>query len=148
MKKIILLLAIFIFSTEVYAFKWNKCRKGIRNLFHHTFVTGTSTTQFLSSWGPCSMIGATSQEKQQLFIATSLDKIKVDAAIGSGEYLTVLSQLYGCNTNGSEIFSQIMQNNFSMIFNNKGKEPEQVYKNINVLINTNPRLIQSCYVKT
>jgi hypothetical protein len=58
-----------------------------------------------------------SNEQLNNFVADNMDNLAKDAAMGQGEYVDTLAVLMGVSSSRRAEFSQMLQNNFSSIFN-------------------------------
>lgn len=56
----------------------------------------TSTFQYVSSTGACSMTGEVSHDSK-VYIASNFEELREDFARGSGEYAFALAAIYGCD---------------------------------------------------
>jgi hypothetical protein len=141
--KFVVLGLVMLTGLQARAFNYRRCMdRGIGNAYFGGQLT--STTQFSSSWGPCTMIGAAPLEQRRLFIASTIDSIKLDSARGGGEYLTTMASLYGCDKNGALDFGPIVQRHYLEIFGEEGENsPEYVRTQVEGLIRRVPSL-KSC----
>ncbi len=72
---------------------------------------GVSSTQFLSSWGECSLVGEV-EKVRKTFIAQNLNYLQQDMAKGSGEYLAAYARLHDCNEEGINLFGKSMKQKY------------------------------------
>ncbi len=118
--KILILLSLLV-SSQAYAFNWQRCSfsqpvsgqgGGILEVMS-TIVSnvGISSSQFLSSWGDCSMVGAVDKVKKT-FIAQNLKYLKQDMAKGTGEYLFAYAHLHECNLAGKRSFGRSIKRQY------------------------------------
>ena len=129
---------LFLSPSLAFGFNWHKCR-------HNVGAPGlagmtSSTTQFTSSWGACSMLGMTEQRK--LFVASNIENLKTDAARGEGEYLNTLASLYGCDQISAHYLSNLLKTNYGKIFGNDN--PESISADIDSLVLSNQELVAMC----
>jgi hypothetical protein len=90
-----------------------------------------STTQFISSWGKCSIFSNSFEEEKKTFFTNNFEKIRTNSSQGDGEYLSAYFDLIGCRVEGRESMSSTLQKNYNEIF---GKENEiQVIESFNRL---------------
>jgi hypothetical protein len=115
--RLLILLGTILSFQSAHAFRYQRCMDGAVN---RRYVGGwiTSTTQFSSSWGPCTMIGAKPSEQRFLFVGSEIDNIQMDAARGGGEYADALATLYGCDPIGISAFGPAVQSRYSAVFRN------------------------------
>jgi hypothetical protein len=137
MKIILLILATF-FGSSAYAFNSAACKRyqssmkkklaGDEDHFlTFTTVAGTTSAQTTSSWGKCALIGLNQSKevKRKEFIAVMEEEIKIESAIGKGETLSALSELYGCE---NEDLSKELKRNFKRIFKNSESSDYEIDK--------------------
>lgn len=108
-----------------------------------TFLT-TSSLQFISSTGECSMLGQVDHDSK-VFIAHNLDKLKVDFARGRGEYAMAFASIYGCNREGQLLFPSLLKSKFSEVVK-KEEDLEDVHKMLVNEIRTNSYMVASCNI--
>lgn len=72
---------------------------------------GVSSSQFLSSWGECSMVGEV-EKVRRTFIAQNLMYLQQDMAKGRGEYLSAYARLHECNEEGMSLFGRSMKEKY------------------------------------
>lgn len=116
MKKIIQVLVHLSINlcivNSAFAFNWNKCKRFMNrdpnDLFGIDFTT--STSQWSSSSGDCSMIGEKSHD-EKVFFAQNFEEIKIDVARGGGEYLSAFNSYSSCQGQDREL-----QSNYENIF--------------------------------
>jgi hypothetical protein len=118
----ILILASLLASINAFAFNWQRCsfsqpvsgQGGGLLQVSSTFVTnvGISSSQFMSSWGECSMVGEI-QNVRRTFIAQNLPYLMQDIAKGSGEYLSAYARLHDCNTAGNSQYGRVMKQQYA-----------------------------------
>jgi hypothetical protein len=79
-------------------------------------TSGNQTFGITSGTSNCTYDGAVVSEKQrQAFTEVTLAQILRDSAIGRGEYVTALGQLYGCDQQGLTLFKSAMKSQFANI---------------------------------
>lgn len=73
-----------------------------------------SSTQSVSSWGPCSLVGSAEDMRKlrDLYYAQNKDGILKELAQGSGEHLEVMSFFGRCDSNKQKEFNSTMQGNY------------------------------------
>ena len=122
-----------IFSQQAFGFNNDECSKDIGK--RHTGLGGglISTTQFVSSWGGCSMFGQIESDKK-VFLTDNLDKIRDDSAKGNGEYLLAYSKLAGCNSEKGGLFMTSVQKKYEDLFA-KSSEPQELYTGLESILN-------------
>ena len=142
----LLFLTIFLFvSTKSFAFNFDKCSKVMGRLGPWGFLT--TSGQFTTSTGDCAMLGQLENNKKN-FIAQNFEILKQDFAKGQGEYLFTYANLSGFSGNDGNIFSQKIKKNYTRVFGENLKlAPEQSYKQIELLIKTDPELKNICKTK-
>ena len=134
------LMMCFLFSiSTANGFEWNKC-KGIA----YAGLGGgwfTSSTQWTSSFGKCSMMGLSPFERPKVFVAMNIDKLSVDSSKGNGEYLASFSKLASCDTHTSQKLPDRLQNNLKQIYGvDLQSSAEEVYNRISELVRTDKEL--------
>lgn len=141
MKIRILILATFIFSLESWAYSSKRCHSG--NPYVGTVAMTSSSAQFTSSWGPCSMFGSRDQVRAEFLIVSSY-QIETEIAQGRGEYVSALSRLYGCGANEDGALGSILQINYSKIYSGADLSPDIVQSRIAELISLDSELRNAC----
>jgi hypothetical protein len=58
------------------------------------------------------------EQEKSIYISSNLSQIKLESALGGGEHLVALGQLYGCEGVKNNGFSKLMKNHFKSIFKN------------------------------
>ena len=136
--KLIGFIVIVVFSSKSYAFDWEACKRdgaggGASAL--------TSSTQFTSSWGPCSIFGMNMNDEIKLFVAQNTDKLRLNSSQGGGEYLTSFSKLASCDAYTSQKLPDRLQNNLKQIYGDDlQSSAEEVYNRISELVRTDKEL--------
>ena len=83
----------------------------------------------------CSSKGAiTSRETLALFIDGNLDNLARDIAMGKGETLDTLSEVWGIEKQDKAAFSTLVQSNFANVFNSERVTSKEVFANLNALL--------------
>ena len=133
MSKIVLLIILATLCKSLFAYNRRDCKfsQETRNLEKRYSMTvastvngGISSIQFLSSWGACSAIRETDEEARVIFLKNNLDVIKEQAALGNGEFLTTLGQLYICDRDNQKYFLSSMKFNYQKIFEDNSNAEE------------------------
>lgn len=101
-------------------------------------TNGTSGNQtFGITFGTlgCSSDGAiTSREKLAMFIDGNMDNLARDIAVGEGETLANLSEVWGIADEDKDAFSALAQDNFAKVFTNSDVTSKDVLTNLNELV--------------
>ncbi len=109
--------ALLALSTSAHAFNWSRCNSaspvsggtGLIEMMSTTVSNvGVSSSQFLSSWGECSLVGEV-EKVRKTFIAQNLNYLQQDMAKGSGEYLAAYARLHDCSEEGTALFGKTMK---------------------------------------
>lgn len=77
------------------------------------------------------------------YVAANIELIRIDIAIGSGEYINSLARTFGCKDHASSDFARIMQSEFEVLFPNDTSAKNTV-ESIKRIINTTPQLQNAC----
>lgn len=145
----ILFCFLTLFSFEyAYAYKSSKCNAFIDR--HNGLGVGwaMSTTSYISSIGPCAMIGMLEHDKQ-VFIAHNFDNLMKESAQGRGEYLQAFATIAGCDGKSKLKLPNSFQQNFKMIYEERAdKDVEKVYRAINEVLKNDPILSIGCGIKS
>jgi hypothetical protein len=81
-------------------------------------ITGTQTFGISSGTLECNQPSTwVSNEKLNNFVADNMDNLAKDAAMGQGEYVDTLAELMAISVSRRAEFLQMLQDNFSSIFN-------------------------------
>ena len=75
-----------------------------------------------------------SNEQLNKFVADNMDNLAKDAAMGQGEYLDTLAALMDVSITKRAEFSQMLQDNFSIIFTDSSVSHTDVIENISHLM--------------
>jgi len=78
---------------------------------------------------------------QKHYVAGHLEKIKFDAALGSGEALSVLARTMGCGDNAIENFGQKVQANFETL---ESKNADGFLSNVKEIVKKDQNLKAVC----
>jgi hypothetical protein len=127
MKALLSLAFLLILTAQTaQAFNWDNCK----NTAYAGLGGGwfTSTTQWSSSWGACSMVGASDFSKKTYF-ANNFDSIKLNAVTGRGEYLATLETILDCK------LSVPLKKNYQSIFDGPPKESYKKLKSLSKIEN-------------
>lgn len=149
----LLVCVLAIMPLNSYSYNWNNCKKdtwdGTLNHFYGTgfFNFLTSSSQWSSSTGACSMLGQIEDQKKY-FIAQNLDNLIIDSARGIGEYLNAYLSLTGCSQDSLKNTSSVIQSNFVKIYGEKlQNSPEQTYEQLENIFNGDPIIRTFCKIK-
>ena len=141
---IVLALILSFFCENIQAFDWDSCMKDKFAESFQLMMPVISSTQFMSSWGGCAMIGIANHDKK-VFLAHNLDQIQNDSARGGGEYLQAYSQLSGCDSDASKKLSIILKENFIKIYGVDGsKQPQEIYESMEEIMKSDPNISSGC----
>jgi hypothetical protein len=96
---------------------------------------GTQTFGISSGTLECNQpSGFASNEKLNNFVASNMDNLAKDAAMGHGEYVNTLAELMDVPGSERVEFSQMLQENFSNIFTDGSVSHVEVIENISHLM--------------
>ncbi|MFT6069644.1 MAG: hypothetical protein ACJAT2_001575 [Bacteriovoracaceae bacterium] len=138
-KNIVLGLLFVMYSGVSFAYDGSKCMGALKKGGSWGWLT--SSSQFLSSWGQCSMIGLAPQERPKFFVAQNVDKLIIDSAKGEGEYLASFSKLASCDAYTSQKLPDRLQNNLKQIYGDDlQNDAQEVYKRISELVRADKEL--------
>lgn len=126
----LIVIFLFLLPSLCYSFNWKRCR----NIAWSGNGVGftVSTSSYFSSTGRCSMVGKLEYDKK-VFFAQNLDLLQIDIAQGGGEYLSAYLSL---SNRDPEVFSKLLQGNYSLIFDRSLSEQE-TYRRVESCIHTN-----------
>ena len=148
LKELFLSLLLFGMSvfcrSDCFAFNYEKCSKiGVGNGVGYFF----STTSYVSSTGPCSMLGSV-ENSRKVFFAQNFDKILDDFSKGSGEYAQSFAFMNGCSHEVQIMYPRLMQKNFINLLNSyNSDQPEQTFQKLMDYFNHEPILVGGCKSK-
>ena len=145
--KMFLITFIFLAFKNSFAFNGEKCK---RFLDKGTLTSGavfltTSTFQYVSSTGACSLIGKLDHDSK-VFVADNYNQLKVDFARGYGEYAMTFASMYGCDLEVQYLFPIAIKRRFSELSDDEG----QIERSHSILVGEivlNPLLNKRCVKK-
>jgi len=106
-------------------------------------TSGNQTFGITSGTSNCGSNGLVlSQKKQEIFVKQNFDSLAKDMAIGSGESLSTLSLLLGCQSS-TEQLGTFTQENYEKIYKN-GVTPIEMLNSIKSGIQNDSNLSASC----
>ena len=144
MRNITFLILTFSLCSTVHAFDWNRC---MEDKFAESFqlvMPLISSTQFMSSWGGCAMIGIADHDKK-VFLAHNLDQIQNDSSRGGGEYLQAYAILSGCSLEVQNRLVQDFKLNYQQIHGTTSQKPiEAIYESMEKVISEDRMLASGC----
>lgn len=172
--KATLLFVLMIFNTTCFAYDWDKCRREMeqRTKFGGPYgglaTTSIMPTQYLSSWGGCSLIGKP-EEDRKAFFNDNYTMLKKNFSENNGEYMYAFVSFFGCSKDGEDEFIKLIRNNYQKVFgkiynrfdldlnypDNRRKindqwneswdvNPEQSFERIKTLITANESISKKC----
>lgn len=107
------LLTFYILTSHAAACNDAKCTRNFGR-----FIWGLggviSTTQFVSSTGDCSALGAHEQARQEFYVI-NFDKISTDFAKGGGEYASTFLSLSNCFEHENEDLFTNLQKDYKNV---------------------------------
>ena len=132
--KLILLGIVFLgFASSSEALDWEACRTDMRKATFGKpmFACNTtiySSTQFTSSWGPCSLFGSNMILDRIEFIGKNYERLQMEASRGRGylleTYATLMSPWVGKNFE----FLESIKSNFEFVFGEKlDANPDEIF---------------------
>jgi hypothetical protein len=102
----------------------------------------SSLGQYLSSTGPCAMIGLNEmKERREKYFVQNKDEILREIAKGQGEHLNVLATYSLCEKQSFNQFSQKLQQNMDQFLNRK----ESYGEVIDTSVKSDQHLVDACY---
>lgn len=152
MKCLFLLLMTFLTPSFLLAFNGDKCGNLFPKVdsyhppYYSPFYATTmipSTTSYFSSFGHCALYGDSMSGSRALFVRDTYDLIAQDAAQGSGEYLTTLAELSGCNQRSHGRFATVLKKNYGKLFPDSNTT-ELFLNRLDSEIQSYPELKTSC----
>lgn len=111
------LMSLLLVSTNLFALNGRKCDNLMRKKTFWglpSFLT-TSSAQFTSSTGECSVLGDNKEEQKRSFYFANIEQLKNEIARGSGENLTTLFLLNGCPKKTGNFLEKQLQKNIEAI---------------------------------
>lgn len=148
MKKILLIITVLLFLVSGIAFAGpvrENCGCGLGTLLfdgtegmvQQIFAATTNGTSGTQTFGissgtlECNLPSNwVSNEKLNKFVASNMDNLAKDAAMGQGEYVDTLAELMDVPGSKRAEFSQMLQENFSNIFSEESVSHVEVIENI------------------
>ena len=120
----LLFIVVFLFPLQLSAMNWHQCMDTTETagvitpfLYISAQVT-TSSGQFTSSWGPCSLFGKTDEQIKKIFVAKNFENLKTEISLGRGEFLNEYARL---NRISKENYNKLFMNFQSKYINIFGK---------------------------
>lgn len=153
MKNIAGLLFITLFSTQLFAADGSSgCGAGWYLFKDNSLVSsalrGTTNAFLLNTVGMtfgtsnCSRHSIVQHEKEAIhFTEANYDTLMVEMSQGSGESLSALAGLVGCE---AAAFGSATQANYVRLFNDSVKDGNSFYKSFKGVVLTSPELAASC----
>lgn len=153
LKKFVLYFRLVIIASatsysEVYAFNYEKCTKGVEK--YKTFIfldVISSTLQYSSSWGDCSMLGLVEHD-QKVFITQAYEPLQIDIARGGGEYADAFAEISKCNSLGKIEFKKELQKNFEKIYDGNSIDVEQTHLRILRVMRSDQVIAKNCKLES
>ncbi len=99
-------------------------------------ISFEGTTAFLSTSSSC--------DAYTSFIELSYDQIAENAAQGHGVYLDALASLRGCSIDSKLLFSQVVHENFSELFEKHEINGTAISHRLEIILNRDPVLLKNC----
>jgi hypothetical protein len=105
---------------------------------------GSQTFGITSGTSNCTGSGgyAKADAEQEMYVSSNQDAISQEMAQGSGEHLTALSTLMGCEKGSSDQFATAMKRNYRTIASEKN--PEDMISSMKGVISSDPALKKAC----
>jgi hypothetical protein len=85
---------------------------------------------------------AKNEKAQEIFVSTNYESLEQEAAMGKGEKLSALANLFGCES--PKDFSAMAKSNYSKIFGAKESTPSYVVSSFKQEINKDNALRSNC----
>lgn len=83
------------------------------------------------------------QAEQEVFVAVNLDNLSQDMAVGTGEHLTSLASLMGCEGAASE-FGQMTREHYTTLMQRADQSSSELISGLQQEISANPALASRC----
>lgn len=120
---------------------------GIMQIFAAT-TNGTSANQtFGITSGTSNCTGAGGYVKaevaQEMYVSSNFDSLSQEMAQGSGEHLSALASLMGCEQNSHAQFSAVLKQNYRSIAS-QASTPEQMLQSVKSTVSSDSNLSSSC----
>lgn len=148
MFKFIIIIFVCVINVQLYAYNSYKCNRATPPTpLVGPFLLSTSTSQFVSSTGPCAMIGQLEHDKK-VFIAQNYDELKLEIAQGHGETLNAFASLSKCSGDSVHVFPKLMQNNYELIYSSESSSVDGIYNAIEGVIKSNELLSGNCGIRS
>jgi len=125
----LLFFVVFLFPLQSWAMNWRQCMDTshsagfITPYLYITAQTTTSSGQFTSSWGPCSIFGKTDEEIKKIFVAKNFENLKTEISLGRGEFLNEYARL---NRISKENYNKLFMNFQSKYINIFGQNGDNL----------------------
>lgn len=106
-------------------------------------ATGLFSTTTLSS---ACQIGLLEDEDEErvIYATANYQRLKEEIAIGDGERLNVLAELFGCSSRINRYFAGVLQAHYSSLFSSDNIGGEKLIANIKKIIKKNRTLKEEC----
>ena len=148
MKKLTLIVLQLLFLLNpAQAYNTDRCASAMSHRGAPWFPDVSSTSEFTTSTGPCSLIGMRDQRK--VYITSNIDNLLIDSARGGGEYVEALANLSGCPTAESRhALSRELQKNFSEVYfkGTATRSESEISSSIDRVIKDNGKLKKQCSI--
>lgn len=144
-------IVILLLPSLCFSFDWQRCKELLPESsigLAPIFFTMTSSGQWSTSTGDCSMTSEVGIEKK-LFMVQNQDRLIIDSAKGEGEYLNAYLSLSNCNSNKISKAQDVIRSNFINIYGaDLNNTPEESYNSLETLINNDPILNFFCFASS
>jgi len=115
-----------------------------------TFLPTHLTTSFAYLGAATSGTGGCERNysylSQYRFAAVNKDKLALDMARGSGEYINAMAFLQGCPVEIYDTYAQVVKRKFNHIFPQSETDPILIVTNLNTLVDKDPVLGGRCNI--
>lgn len=124
MTKIKFIIGLFLFVnifTICHSYDWDKCRREMQKEmrtggpYGGLATTTTFPTQYISSWGGCSVTGKP-EEDRKVFFNDNYDMLRRNFSENQGEYMYAFISYYKCSKDGETEFINTVRSNYQLIF--------------------------------
>jgi hypothetical protein len=108
-------------------------------------LSGNQTFGITSGTSNCTGAGgyAKADAAQEMYVSSNLDALSQEMAQGSGEHLSALASLFGCEKNVNDAFSAALRNNYRSIVGQEAST-ESVINGVRSTVAADAVLSQSC----
>lgn len=153
--KILLIVSVLFLSQQTFA-KDAGCGLGdlaiqknskLSQLFAVTtnHVTMTQVFGITTGTSNCSASGIVMADKEaQYFAETNLPNLKVDFARGTGDSLTTLASILGCEESSVGAFGELMQSRYSEIFYSQNVSAQEFVQAVKLEVIREPSVAHAC----